>query len=159
MKKKLTEKEQRQRLTKAAKSIADAEAALASPENREAYLQFMARYSLCELGYKSILADHIKDSGNKPSANLTIKYKQVPTVLKRVGLEIDEKTIEEVFSATRKIGERHARGLRNSLSHSPNSTAINELRQKQNQINAAMDTFLSALSNGAMDSSDKGEQA
>lgn len=159
MKKKLTEKEQRQRLTKAAKSVADAEAALASPDDREVYLQFMARYSLCELGYKSILADHIKDSGKKPSANLTIEYKQVPAVLKRVGLEIDEKTVEEVFSATRKIGERHARGLRNSLSHSPNSAAINELRQKQNEINTAMDTFLSALRNGAMDNSAKGGQA
>lgn len=143
--KKLTRQEQQQRLEKAAKCIADAEAALASPDSREAYYKFIARYSLCELGYKSLLADHIKDLGRKPNDNLTIEYKRIPAVLKRVGLKIDDNIIKEIFDATRTIGERHARDLRNSLSHSPNPAAINELLQKQGQIDAAMDVFLSAL--------------
>ncbi len=158
--KKLTEKEQRRRIAKAAKNIENAEAALASEENREAYLQFMARYSLCELGYKTLLAEHIRDLGKTPTHDLTIKYKQISTVLKRVGLdEIDSKTIEEIFNATNKIGERHGRGLRNSLTHAPNQEAIEELRKKEHQINAAMDSFLAVLKNKSMSRESKKEQS
>ncbi len=76
--KKLTEQEQQRRLEKAARNIADAEAALASPDGREAYCKFIARYSLCELGYKSLLAEHIKDLGGNRATISRLNTSEFP---------------------------------------------------------------------------------
>ena len=116
----------------------------------------MERYVLCEIGYKSLLSDYKKANGDSASdENLRIEWSELKRVLKRVGIDPNSETVKTVFDGTRTKGKRNARGLRNSLAHSPNKGALDELGAKKEELFKAMDDFVELLSGSP--SEEKGE--
>ena len=139
--------EQQKALKKATRRLNEVKEAMASDESREAYLEFMARFAQIETAYKSLLSDYLR-AERKPvdSKDLTIDWKEVPRVLAYFSIELSDSDKTLIFNGRQKIGERNARGLRNSLAHTPNKKAINELQVKFNQLMASMQAFEHAIS-------------
>lgn len=145
-----TEGEQTRRAIKAAGKMAEARNALNEEGAREAFQQFLEQYTICEVGLKSLLADRKRSLGKAVAENnLKIDFRQIEPALADAGISLDESILETVFDGSNKIGKRHGRGLRNSLVHSPNKKALDELQLKLTDINTAMDAFISAIETAA----------
>ena len=145
--KKASEAERNKALLKARKALQKARDELPSEEQSLRYLSFMSDFSLTEAAYKSLLADWLRARG-KPTRIEDLKFRsdQIPRVLSYYSIEISNEDRTLIFDGRNKTGERNARGLRNSLVHSPNTKAIEELSEKYDAISTSMQTFEAALS-------------
>ncbi len=145
MKKTATPEARKRALAKARKKLKSTKVALADGEAKELYVDFMARYAQIEVAYKSLLADYLEARGKKtPVEELKVEWEQVQSVLSYFSIDLGDDA-KQIFNGRQKTGARYARGLRNSLAHSPNETAINELRDKKSSFEASMNTFEEAL--------------
>lgn len=148
--KKLSEKEKQHRAKEASRKTAEARQALDEKDARVNYQRFMERFAICEVGYKSLLSAYLSDLEKEVKQDdLHINTRQVPSVLKRSGITLNEAAIKTLFNGKQKIGDRYARGIRNSLSHSPNKKALDELEKKLPLIENAMDEFEEAINKAA----------
>lgn len=133
-------------LKNALRKVERAKAALDAPGARDLYAEFMSRFALCEIGYKSLLKDYRKARGQSTKdEDLKIVRDEQRRVLRAYGIDADCATVVSVFDATSTIGRRNARGLRNSLAHAPNTEALDELARKQGDLFAAMDAFIDLI--------------
>ena len=75
----LSPEKQKALAAEAVKRMDDVRQAMASPEVREDYLDFIINFDICEVGYKTLLKSYLKSQGRSPAAdNLTINPNQVP---------------------------------------------------------------------------------
>lgn len=140
------QEERAKALAKARKALNASSEALSDNESRELYLSFMARYAQMEVAYKSLLADYLKATGKQVDPkNLKVESRQVKRVLSYYSVDLSDADRDHIFSGRQKLKERQARGLRNSLAHSPNKAAIDELNEKQDSFTSAMQAFEDAI--------------
>ncbi len=151
MKRIATPEERKRALAKARKKLKSTEVALADDEAKELYVAFMARYAQMEVAYKSLLADYLEAHGEKTTAEgLKVRWRQVQSVLSYFSIDLGDDG-KRIFHGRQKTGERYAKGLRDSLAHSPNKAAIDELRDKKSSLEASMNTFEEALGANTID--------
>ena len=147
----LSPEEQKALAAEAVKRMDDVHRAMASPEAREDYLDFIINFDICEVGYKTLLKSYLKSQGNTPAAdNLTINPNQVPYVLKFADIKLNKKDVTTIFNKhDGKTRKHEARGMRNALSHEPTAKDLAELAtRKQDYINA-MHHFINAITDKA----------
>lgn len=148
MAKQKAEKAERDKaLLKARKAMQKVRDELPSEKQSLRYLSFMSDFSLTEAAYKSLLADWLRARGKAArKEDLKFRSDQIPRVLSYYSIEISNEDRTLIFDGRSKTGERNARGLRNSLAHSPNIKAIEELSEKYDAISTSIQTFEAALS-------------
>ena len=65
----LSPEEQKALAAEAVKRMDDVRQAMASPEAREDYLDFIINFDICEVGYKTLLKSYLKSQGKIPAAD------------------------------------------------------------------------------------------
>lgn len=71
--------------------------------------------------------------------------KQAPHALAFAGYDFDKELLAKLFGAEEKIGSRSVKKLRDSLTHSMNDKAVNELSDRYEEMNGYMDSFLNKI--------------
>lgn len=106
--------------------------------------RFKAKYGVCEIVYKVILADHQMAKG-KSVDYLKVIMTQVPYALNFAGYDFDKTLLEKLFGANAKPGTMSAKKLRDALTHSMYEAAINELRSREAELFGDMEAFLNKI--------------
>jgi hypothetical protein len=70
---------------------------------------------------------------------------QVPYALEFAGYDFEKDLLTKLFCAEEKIGNRSVKKLRDSLTHSMNDKAVNELSDRYEELNGYMDSFLGKI--------------
>lgn len=106
---------------------------------------FKDTFLKCEIVYKVILDTHqLKKTGEHPKRML-VTMTQVPHALAFAGYDFDKALLTELFGGKDKVGERSVKKLRDSLTHSLNQKAIDELNQREEELYGYMDSFLTKI--------------
>lgn len=150
----LSPREQKALAAEAVKRMNEVRQALANPQAREDYLDFIIDFTACEVGYKTLLESYLKSRGKACTVeNLTIYPNQVSHVLKYADVDLDNDDIKTIFNKYVEKTRRHeARGMRNALTHEPTSKDLNELAKRKPDYMDAMHQFISAINNEAQTS-------
>lgn len=106
---------------------------------------FKEKFSICEIVYKVILEEHQFNKTGKHSDYLKVTMKQAPYALAFAGYDFDKELLTKLFGAEEKIGSRSVKKLRDSLTHSMNDKAVNELSDRYEEMNGYMDSFLNKI--------------
>lgn len=146
MAKKPIDEEQRLRLRNKAKGeLTRLLEALSDDDTREMVDDFKDRFAICEIVYKVILREHqLNKLGVKPD-RMQVKMTQVPYALEFAGYDFDRDLLTKLFGSEEKVGRRSVKKLRDSLTHSMNQRAIEELSQRREELNGYMDVFLEKI--------------
>ena len=128
----LLPEEQKALAAEAVKRMNEVRQALANPQAREDYLDFIIDFTV---------------------EDLTIYPNQVPHVLKYADIDLDEDDIKTIFNKyVGKTRKHEARGMRNVLAHEPTSKVLNELAKRKQDYMDAMQRLISAINNEAQTS-------
>ena len=106
---------------------------------------FLEKYKSCEIVYKVILIDHQQNKTGKRPERMQVKMTQVPFALDYAGYDFDKALLSQIFGSEEKIGRRTAKKLRDSLTHSMNQNAIDELIDREEELHGYMDQFLEKI--------------
>ncbi len=150
MARRITAQQRRHTANKALRQARQAEDALKDDVARELEHRFLDKFTICEVAYKSILSDWLDNQGKSvKDDDLHIESRQISSVLKFAGVELDSDTQKLIFGARRNIGNRGGRRLRNDIVHNPNKRSIEEIHLRFQELDTAMDKFLAALDEAA----------
>lgn len=121
---------------------------LSDNKTKEMVDNFKDKFSMCEIVYKVILEDHqFHKNGKHPQPReLKINMNQAPHALNYAGYDFDKELLTKLFGAEMKTGKKSVKKLRDSLTHSLNKNAIDELALRYDELNQYMDAFLDKIS-------------
>ena len=71
--------------------------------------------------------------------------REAPYALKYAGYDFDKEILASLFGAEEHVGKRSVKKLRDSLTHSVNKGAIDELKSRENELYGYMDSFLDKI--------------
>lgn len=108
---------------------------------------FKGKYNLCESVYKVILAEHQKVKGRKETDYLKVTMQQVPYALKFAGYGFDKALLTEIFGAKsqKRKTVNTVKKLRDAVTHSIDSKAVQEITDRKQELFGYMDAFLSGI--------------
>lgn len=118
---------------------------VADKDKKKLIDDFKEKFSICEIVYKVILEEHQFNKTGKHSDYLKVTMKQAPHALAFAGYDFDKELLTKLFGAEEKIGSRSVKKLRDSLTHSMNDKAVNELSDRYEEMNGYMDSFLNKI--------------
>ena len=121
------------------------EAVYSDEETREKINKFKEKFGICEIVYKVILEDHQFNKTGKHLERLQVDMKQAPHALNYAGYDFDKNLLTHIFGAEDKVGSRTVKKLRDSLTHSVNQKAVDELISREEELYGYMDQFLSKI--------------
>lgn len=137
--KKLTTEEQLALRNKAKAELERLEAIDTDLANR-----YKEKFGVCEIVYKVVLTDHQQAKGNSTD-RLTVTMRQVPYALNYAGYDFDKSFLDKLFGSNEKSGTMSAKKLRDALTHSMNEDALQELKDRESELFADMDSFLEKI--------------
>lgn len=143
--KNLSEEEQLKLRKKAKDELVRLEKAYSNRILREKINEFNNRFEVCEIVYKVILGSYQYAKTGQRQNRLLISMKQVPHALNYAGYDFDRDLLSHLFGSEEKVGIRTVKKLRDSLTHSANQNAINELIEREEELFGYMDHFLSKI--------------
>ena len=108
---------------------------------------FKDKFSVCEIVYKVILEDHQYNKYGIHKDRLQVSMKEAPYVLTYEGYDFDKKLLSHLFGSEEHIGKRSVKKLRDSLTHSMNKSAVDELIKRNGELNGYMENFLKKIRN------------
>ena len=118
---------------------------VADKDKKKLIDDFKEKFSICEIVYKVILEEHQFNKTGKHSDYLKVTMKQAPHAFAFAGYDFDKELLTKLFGAEEKIGSRSVKKLRDSLTHSMNDKAVNELSDRYEEMNGYMDSFLNKI--------------
>ena len=150
----LLPEEEKALAAEAVKRMNEVRQALANPQTREDYLDFIIDFTACEVGYKTLLESYLKSRGKACAVeDLKIYPNQVSHVLKYADIDLDKDDIKTIFNKyVGKTRKHQARGMRNALTHEPTSKDLSELAKRKQDYMVAMQRLISAINNEAQTS-------
>lgn len=107
--------------------------------------KFKDDFSICEIVYKIILEDYQFKKSGKRSERMSITMSQVPYALSFAGYDYGKDLLTYLFGAEEKLGKRSVKKLRDSLNHSLNQRAIDELLSREKELYGYMNEFLDKI--------------
>ena len=128
--------------SKAKAELERLQAVVSEDETKRMIDDFKEKFSICEIVYKVILEDHQFNKTGKHPERMEVKMTQVPHALIYSGYDFDNVLLTKLFGAEEKIGCRSVKKLRDSLTHSMNQKAIDELTSRNDELHQYMDEFL-----------------
>ena len=141
----LTAEQQARLREKARQELARLEALDADPEAKQMVEDFKTRFSTCEIVYKVILADYSQKKDGKKPERMQVNMTQAPVALSYAGYTFDKALLTRLFGAEDHTGKRSVKKLRDVLTHSMNSRAVEELARRRADLYRDMDAFLAAI--------------
>lgn len=144
----LTQLDETQKLSlrnRAKDELVRIEKLVADKDKKKLIDDFKEKFSICEIVYKVILEDHQFNKTGQHLERLQVTMTQVPHALAYAGYDFDKDLLTKLFGAEEKIGSRSVKKLRDSLTHSMNEKAVNELSDRYEELNGYMDSFLSKI--------------
>lgn len=121
------------------------EETLADEETKKMIDDFKERFSICEIVYKVILEDHQFNKYGVHKDRLQISMKEAPYALTYAGYDFDKDLLTNLFGAEKHVGKRSVKKLRDSLTHSINKRAVDELKTRKTELYGYMDGFLNKI--------------
>ena len=141
----LTDEEKVELRNKAKEELNRLDAILMDRDTKKKVDDFKDRFTECEIVYKVILDAHqFKKTGKHPERML-VTMTQVPYALDFAGYDFDKELLTNLFSGRDKVGQRSVKKLRDSLTHSLNQKAIDELKQREEELYGYMNDFLTKI--------------
>lgn len=132
-------------LTKTSKKLAQVNKLLY--KHQETINQFLGKFILCELCYKDLLYNYLTEKG-KPNdkRTLNIDMRQVKPVAKLFALPMSKERLSVLFGSLETRGNQSAKKLRNSIMHSINQPAIEEIVNRKDELFEVLDEFIEIFS-------------
>ena len=123
---------------------------------RENYRQiisvFLEKFVLCEVGTKKALSAYYSNNGDpKDVEDINMPITDIRKALDNAGYDTTFMELEKMFKKNNKRGEKSARDLRNGIIHELASEDIDELVTRWDDIQAALDKYLSHLQSEPLD--------
>lgn len=112
---------------------------------REKIQRFKEKFGICEIVYKVILDDHQFNKTGKHPERMKVDMTQVPYALTYAGYDYDKNLLINLFGREDRKGRRSVKKLRDSLTHSMNQNAIDELLDREAELYGYMDLFLAKI--------------
>lgn len=106
---------------------------------------FKDKFGVCEIVYKVILEDHQFNKTGKHETYLKVDMTQVPHALTYAGYTFERNLLSNLFGGCDKKNSRTVKKLRDALTHSMNSEAVEELRNRNDELHGYMDEFLDTI--------------
>lgn len=115
-------------------------------DNREVKDTFLEKFILCEIGLKTVLNYYYKYQGQeKEATDIEMGLSTIKAALKLVQYNIPDDTLERMFKAKKKRGERSVRDLRNGIVHDLTIPDLQEVIARKDELFGLMDEFVAAL--------------
>lgn len=141
---KITEDEKKKLRDSAKSELERLEAIYSNKEINQLLNDFKAKYNICESVYKVILARHQKEKGKEPVDYLVVDGRQVLAALKFAGYGFDKVLLNEIFGSRSQNGKT-VKKLRDAVTHSVDSKAVQEITDRKEELFGYMDAFLSGI--------------
>ena len=106
---------------------------------------FTDKFSICEIVYKIVLEDHQYNKFGIHKDRLQVSMKEAPYALTYAGYDFDKKLLSDLFGVEEHVGKRSVKKLRDSLTHSMNIGAVDELKKRKDELHRYMDSFLKKI--------------
>ena len=143
----LSSEEQLNLRNKAKMELERLEAVYLDEDISEKINKFKEKFGVCEIVYKVILEEHQFNKTGRRSERLKVDMKQAPYALDYAGYDFDKNLLTHLFGAKVKVGFRTVKKLRDSLTHSVNPKAVEELINREVELHSYMDQFLLKIRN------------
>lgn len=136
-------------MIKATTIIQRADEYLSIGDHRKIKDGFLEKYSMCEVLCRSIVKDYLKEIGEYTTdEEIGMDLKLIQEALSDSGYVFeDEKLLTRIWGKSQVRDSSSCRFLRNKITHELMERALHEVVERQNEINADMDTFLETLKN------------
>ena len=146
---KITEEEKKKLRDSAKAELERLEAICSNEEVTQLLNDFKGKYNLCESVYKVVLVKYQKTKGRKPKEYLAVDGRQVEAALKFAGYNFDKALLTEIFGAKSQKGKtvHTVKKLRDAVTHSIDSKAVQEITDRKQELFGYMDAFLSGIRN------------
>jgi hypothetical protein len=141
----LSVEEQHQLRDKAKTELLRLQALVSKEETKRMVDDFKEKFSICEIVYKIILEDHQFNKIGKRPERMKVTMTQVPYALDYAGYDFDRDLLTRLFGAEEKVGIRSVKKLRDSLTHSMNQRAVEELTNRCEELHGYMDSFINKI--------------
>ena len=144
---KITEEEKEKLRDSAKAELERLEAICSNEEVTQLLNDFKGKYNLCESVYKVVLVKYQKTKGRKPKEYLAVDGRQVEAALKFAGYNFDKALLTEIFGAKSQKGKtvHTVKKLRDAVTHSIDSKAVQEITDRKQELFGYMDAFLSGI--------------
>lgn len=108
--------------------------------------KFKSKFQICEILYKLILEKYNIDHGKEGGRDkLKLNVNQVKPALKYVNFSLESDIINRLFGSESHAGKRSIKKIRDILTHNLTNSAIDELKNRKNEIFNDMDYFLKMI--------------
>ena len=141
---KISTQEQRILRDNAKAELERMEACLADENTVQILDSFKNKFNMCETVYKVIFAEHQKRKRKNVNGYLKVDMKQVPHALNFAGYSFEKNNLNELFGASSKKGTT-VKKLRDSVTHSIDPKAVNEIIARKEELFGYLDSFLSVI--------------
>ena len=141
----LSSEEQHALREKAKSELERLETVYADNQMREKIHTFKEKFGICEIVYKVVLDDHQFNKTGKHPERMKVDMTQVPHALSYAGYDFDRTLLTHLFGAEEKVGSRSVKKLRDTLTHSLNQKAVDELADREEELHGYMDQFLEKI--------------
>lgn len=121
------------------------EKVFADEQTKKKIDDFKDRFAVCEIVYKVILEDHQVNKFGKHKDRLQVGMREAPYALEYAGYDFNKELLTSLFGAEGRIGKRSVKKLRDSLTHSINKSAVEELKSREKELYGYMDCFLDKI--------------
>lgn len=145
--KKLSSEQQQVLRRKAYNLLNKKQSLLASADTKTMVNDFIEKFVLCETICKSILKEYFK-AGNENPAEKDIKLdvRNIKGALNYLGYTYDDNIIKGIFgSGKTDEGNKTLKTLRNEVIHNPKQGVINEIINRNTEINNLFDSFINII--------------
>ena len=141
----LNSEEQRNLRAKAKAELERLAAVFSDETVREKVDKFKDLFSVCEIVYKVILDDHQFNKTGEHPTRMLIDMRQVPYALSYAGYDYERNLLANLFGAEERVGQRSVKKIRDSLNHSLNQSAVDELINREEELYGYMNSFLDKI--------------
>lgn len=116
--------------------------------NRQIKNDFLEKYSICEVYCRQYLKKYLVEIGEYyDDEDMGMELQTIKDALSDAGVVFeDKKLLTRLWGKSQKKGERSCRFLRNKITHELMLSAINEIVERNEDINRDMDEFIRVVS-------------
>lgn len=123
------------------------EALEADKDTIERVERFKRKFATCEIVYKVFLKKQQGDTKKEIKGDLKLHLSQVEPALSYAGLPYNQNLMKNLFSSDRTFGKRTVKSLRDALTHEIPKRAVQELKDREEEMYGYMDSFLNLIRN------------
>lgn len=130
---------------KAKSELLRLDALLNYEDNQERINRFKERFSICEIVYKVVLSEYQFNKTGKRPERMRVDMNQAPYALSFAGYVFNRELLTKLFGSEERVGRRSVKKLRDALTHSLKHSAVEELKDREEELHGYMNAFLEVI--------------